>query len=693
MIGTRAGMLILSVALMVAVSSAATAPPSYVSVEESIQKARSGLSKPGGGKYPKAPGWTVFLDALERDMAGYGSAKTDAQRLGALNRLNQMWTALSSVNWAPAAEVREALGTWLRPRMMLAWAERELRDSVHRLPVTADPTVQGNRNRWIEFVDRDLGTGLGEYEAATTVGAKRAGLDKIQAALYAIETSQKSSMWGPGQSLQSALNNLFNRPNLHATADLASLQPRLAHQIVENGPVYRRGNVSQVTAGAYQGFGLLPSDDGIAFYNKQFFSSVTPVNNFQGQIAADQKGKRVAKIYYFNATTTDGGLVTATAILRPSGLQLLSDATHNTNARITSMPTVDHGLGRVFASMLGMNQDKITKKVYEGAIGRIRSEVVQEAKLEAGERLAKAQAEQNARLRPYLPGDGSLVFRNFVVAGLSLRSRPQFSLIEGIVKWRGAAEQGGADSPLPPAFQKFHSGVSADVHLSSLMTNLTRGYLQSPDTQEVRNLMIVTHKIAPDAPPTEGIKVSRNVDWETFSKAVDTARAANDPKVAAIRVKRPGRSPEFSADKAGNLVAIVHDLAVEVPVPAAAAKSGLFAGPPARIYRLEAPSAEISISFKITPASDVIPVKLSGRVESFEPGPGAKVFAINEDETKASELSVFTSRIIFGVLGTRLHGQPVDVPLGMINLPGYELDSVSALHPTGWIRVVLTPKP
>ena len=56
----------------------------------------------------------------------------------------------------------------------------------------------------------------------------------------------------------------------------------------------------------------------------------------------------------------------------------------------------------------------------------------------------------------------------------------------------------------------------------------------------------------PDAPPSEGFVVSRNVDYPTFLKAVQTARVANDPKVVAIRVKRPGRAPEFGADANGS---------------------------------------------------------------------------------------------------------------------------------------------
>ena len=168
------------------------------------------------------------------------------------------------------------------------------------------------------------------------------------------------------------------------------------------------------------------------------------------------------------------------------------------------------------------------------------------------------------------------------------------------------------------------------------------------------------------------------------------SRAANDPSVQAIRVKKPGRSPEFSVDRNGFLVAIVHDFALEVPAPASAARGGIF-GPAAQVYRIEAPDAEFSISFQITPAKDQLPVRLTGRIQGFDPGPGAKVFGVNQDETKATQLTAFTATTVLGVFGSKLKGQPIDAPLGELNIPGFTLTGVSPVDPTGWMRVILTP--
>src|SRR5262249_23615970 len=152
-----------------------------------------------------------------------------------------------------------------------------------------------------------------------------------------------------------------------------------------------------------------------------------------------------------------------------------------------------------------------------------------------------------------------------------------------------------------------------------------------------------------------------------------------------------GRSPRFAADARGYLVALVRDFLVDVPAPPAAARGGI-AGPPAQIYRITAPQAEFVISFQVTPESQDRPIRLAGPAEGFAPGPGARVYAINEDETKAVPLTAFTSAIVLGVMRARLAGQPVDLPLSNLNLGRYAIRAVSPLDPSGWMRVVLAPR-
>ena len=134
---------------------------------------------------------------MKRDLAAYGAAQTEDERLGAIGRLYQESVALQGISWGPAAEVREGLRAWLRPRVRLAWANRRLVESVRGLRATADPAAAGNRDRWVTFVDNDLGAALRAYEAATTVRERRDGLQKVYAALVALDSGNRAPPGAP----------------------------------------------------------------------------------------------------------------------------------------------------------------------------------------------------------------------------------------------------------------------------------------------------------------------------------------------------------------------------------------------------------------------------------------------------------------------------------------------------------------
>jgi hypothetical protein len=667
---------------------AAPAAPTYHSIARTIDGVQKAWNERKDNPDPNAPGWNAFFDALKREFRAYALADNDNDRLVALGQIYQMDVALYGVSWQPAADLREELRVWLRPRVQLAWAERRLVDTVQGLATTTDPAVSSNRQRWVQFVDSDLGSALREYEAAATVAKRRASLKKVYAALQSLDSKNKATPWVPSIELERAIDDLYNRPNLDVTADLATLEPVFDQNLVTNEPIYRHGYVTSVTPGPKTGFGLLSDDAGISFFNSQLMTTYTPITDFNQQVSSNPQGKRVAKLYGFTASTQDCSEVTVTATISPSGLRLSQSYKHNVDAAICSYKEPGGGFGRAIAALIGMNQPKITQRVYDGAIGDFRSNVEKEA-LELGhERSMQSQAEQNARLSQYLVGNDTLQIRNLEITGLSLRSRPSHALAGGKLQWKGVASQAGADAPEPVALEVPDPGVTADVHLSSILTSLLAGYFQSETVRSLDNLMIVTKKIPPGTPPNEGMFLTRNADFKSFAEAVETARAANDPKVLAIRVKRPGTAPEFAADARGFLVALVHDFQIEVPAPPQAAKGGL-AGPPANLYRITAPEAEFVISFTVTPETQDHPVRLSGRVEGFDPGPGAKVFAIGDEESKITQLTTFTSALVLSFMRTKIQGQPIDVPLSKLKMQGFAIQSVSPLDPSGWIRANL----
>jgi hypothetical protein len=479
---------------------------------------------------------------LKAEFRNYAAAPDDNSRLVSLNRLYQMSVALRGVQWGPAFTVREELRSWLRPRVRLAWAERRLVQAVGGLRMSPDPRIQGNRQRWVTFVDQDLGSALKQYEGATTVQQRIAGLKRVQAALAALQASNRSRPWVPSLELQSALDDLFNLPNFDVSADVASLSPVLNANLVQSGPIYRKGYVSQVTAGPKTGFGLLPSDDGIAFYNKQLLTSVTPIHDFQNQVSSDRKGRRAAKMYYFNATSMDQSELTVIGVLRSTGLQLLPAASHSVGAAISSLPIKGKGFGRFIAALIGMNQGKITQKVYEGAIGQIQQNVVKEAGEMSLERTSQEAAQRNMQFARFLLGNDTVAINNILIDSLSLRSRPENALIGGRVHLWGTPPI-GADTPQPARFAIPAPGVSADIHIGSILSTAAAGFLQGPRAQPTKNLMIVTRDVPPNTPPGQAAQVTTNADYATYLKAVEETRAANNPKVTALRIKRPDRAP------------------------------------------------------------------------------------------------------------------------------------------------------
>jgi hypothetical protein len=683
----------LSLGLLTVSLGAAPATPSFMGVEQTIAKVRGDWEKAGASADPNASGWTIYFDAIRSELATYGTSNTEADRLRSLGRLYEMWAALTRVNWAPANEVRDSLAAWLTPRVTLAWAYKSISDSLQGLP-PADAATQANRDRWMQFVSEDLGAALRQYENAASVPNRLKALEHLSASLAEL---RKASPWGPSVNLERAVDALYAGRNLQATADLETLRPIFSQNVVEAGPVFREGVWTYVTPGPKTGFGLLPSNDGIAFWNSQMVSTVTPITNFEQQLVQDRRGRQANKLYAFGATSTDYGQQVATAILRPDGLQLLTNATHHVAASITSAPRPGKGLSRAVAALIGLNQQKITQKVYEGAIGQITAGVYRGSAAEAAERKQIKEAQENAKLTGVLVGNNTARVNNLEIADLVMRSRPEFVVVDGTLRWAGAPGQLGADMPKPASLMTASPGVAADLHLGSVLSNMIEGLMKTDKVQSVNNVLIVTKDVPPGSPPKEGVETQQNADFATYLKKVQEVHAANNPKITALRVKRPSVAPLFSADRDGNLVALVRDFQIEVPAPANAAKGGI-AGPPAQIYRMTSPNAEFAISFTVVPAQNGEPMRLKGKLEGFDPGPGSRVFAINDDEAKATELTRFTSAIVLSVLANQLKGRPIDVPLSNVNIPGFAIDSISDLDPSGWMRVVLhatgpLPKP
>lgn len=665
--------------------NAAKAAPSYLGVEKAIAELKAGWKSPETTP-EQAPGWNTFFDALQRGLAAYGAAPNTDARLTALNQVYQLNLAMAGAGWDQTAKVQAAVTAWLEPRTRLAWAERRLLDAMGLATPTAEEAA--NAKAWGNFLNADLGAALRAYESAQTVQARHKAMGDLQSALSSLQKSNQAQPWAVSQELEAAVVGLHNHPNLDISADVATLSPIFAKEVVQTGPVYRGGYVSQVVAGPYAGFGLLPSAEGIAFYNRQYASASTPITDFQNQVASDRRGRVAAKLYQFSAASYDNPLTTVTAVLTPNGLFIYPDAQHAISASFGAAPQPGKGLQRAVLSVIGLNKRRITNQVAKGAMPKIQEGVITNGTAEAQERSAEAQAEENAKLQKFLVGDNTLSVQDFLVKNLAMQSQPTNAIISGTLLSKANPGQLGADAPQPGDLYVPDAGLSVDVHLGSVLTNVVAGLLAGPKVVGVDNIVITTKPIPPGGTPKDAVNVQTNVAFADYLKAVDASRATQGMQV--IRIKKPTKAPVFAADRTGKLVSVIYDLMIEVPAPPSAAKGGL-AGPRAKVYRITAPAVEILSNIAVeAPAADQPPA-LKANIADFVHGTDARVQAIWDNEANPTTLDPFRGNLVLGVIRGELQKKPLNVPLNSVPLKGFVLKNVSPLDPSGWIRVVLSP--
>ena len=290
-----------------------------------------------------------------------------------------------------------------------------------------------------------------------------------------------------------------------------------------------------------------------------------------------------------------------------------------------------------------------------------------------------------------------LAVQDFLVSGLSLRSRPQAVYVGGLFQSRAGDKQRGADAPQPPELAVPAPGLTADIHLGSVLTSALDGLYQRDQVQAIENVMIVTHDVPPGTPPAQAATITTNVDYPTYLKAVEEALKAKNPKVQALRIRKPAQPPEFAADARGFIVAILHDLEIDAPAPDPSSRAGTIVGANAKVLRIKIPQAETALSYKIessAPGSH----QLHARLEEFTPSTTSQVMALKDDETKPTTLNRFSGALVISTLAAKIRSQPINANLDNLRLRGFAVESISPLDPSGWVRVNLvksdaTPPP
>ena len=216
-------------------------------------------------------------------------------------------------------------------------------------------------------------------------------------------------------------------------------------------------------------------------------------------MAADPRGKRLAKMYEISASTSTRTENTAFTYLRPTGIDLITDNVPQVGFGVGLQPQQGGGLTRLFASLLGYNKERIQREIYQNAYPQVQAEAIQGARELADERRNAAEISLDAQLANYLIGNRTAVYGPLAVTGLDLRSRPQYVWARGNVEWSQDTTQAGAEVDQPPGFLTYGSGITADIHLPSVLNNMVQGYLESDAVRNFDNLMVETRDVAPDS--------------------------------------------------------------------------------------------------------------------------------------------------------------------------------------------------
>lgn len=680
--------LALPMVLLGASLGAAPAPPSYYGVVKKIEKIEANWKALSDQQNPHGAGWLAFFQGLRDELGRYTTSPEPNARIQALQRLHQMSGSLQASRWAEAIEIREDLRAWLRPRVTLSWAEYRVLEALAEIP----EDQAENRAKWKSFVEEVLRPSLHGFEVANTVAGRAQAQERVRAAIEALKKSNQVKPWSKSVALESALTDLYSLPNVEVTLDRSAVNSAVLPQgIVDPGWIFFKGQWSYVTPGPIVGVGFVPTSDGIQVSISQALTSVTPIQGFQDQVAQDPKGRRAANLYQFSATSQNNAVLTITALFRlATGIQLAPGYQHGISASVGSSPQPGKGLGRTVATLVGFGQRRITGEVYEGAIPKIRQQVVEGSSELAGIKASQKAADLNARVRPYILDSQTVGVEQFRLGEMSLQTRSDYALARGTLIDATAGGLRSASMPQPRSFQTYQPGVTLDVHLPSALTTAGSGFFASDAARDVTNIMIVTTP-NPGNTARPQVATRTNVDFPTYLAEVEKARTQPDPNVQAIRVSKPSEPPIVEVDGDGNLVVLVKDLVLDVPVPASLAQAGANGAPPRKVFRIQLQQAEFAIALSVKPAEGAEPARVIGQVTAFDQG-RIDILAIGDDEAQAKPVGFLEKAGIIVALRNRIVGLPFEAPVNQLSNAQFALTSASAIDPSGWMRLVLTPR-
>ena len=286
--------------------------------------------------------------------------------------------------------------------------------------------------------------------------------------------------------------------------------------------------------------------------------------------------------------------------------------------------------------------------------------------------------------------------RDFLLTDLSLRSRPQNVMVSGKLGHVALPDAIGADLPQPSKLVVPARGISADFHLGSVLSNAAAVLMQSEKAREVENLVIAPKPPEPGGPAEPEYTVTKNVDFPTYLKSIEQARATGrEDGDRDLRFKKPNEFPEFAADENGNLVIPGPRLPARRAPPRRAPRRAAFSSPRTRVYRFIVPTMEFVMSYKVIADGSAPPREVEVQLLNAVFSDKRKVQSIFDDESKPRTmppgLDTVPLLLFRETLRKKQEEHPIRLPLSHLKLKGFALTELSGLDASGWVRAVLVP--
>ena len=613
------------------------------------------------------------------------------ERLGAYVALQNsaaQWAAWAAYD-PVAADVANALNQWISPRLQALRYGISVRDTIAR----GDYWItDAHRQNYAELAV-PLVTALEDYEAAKTTAQRFEAREKIRDLIAQLQTRLQTTPWPDASAIIETIKSRWESPNLLLTVTAEGLRPLLDRGIVTPDPVFYKGRTSYVTPRERYGYGLIPSNDSIAFYIRQAMTSVTPVTDFEQQVQANRGGRVLTRAYALGNTIQNDSLLTMSFAIRPSGVAMSPSYQNNVRPNLSVTPRQGGGLTRAFMGLAGMDRQAIADQIYSRSIGQIQSEA-ETSSLEQGQmRANEAAAQLNGAMMPYRRGPNAFSYRQFLVDRVLTRTEPTHVHAEARLAYEypGFETIGPIDvaPPLDPVDARY---VTTAIHIPNLLENIASNYLA-----ELASRGPTTIGFMPDQDGDGVLEIEINGDDLHFRSALEeNARIARKPEGAALEPGKPLAAislgdkkivPHFTVSDKGNLVMLLREVRVDIASPALTLMTGARFG---NAVRIDTPSAEVEIAFVQLPATADLPERLALKVLTVTLDPKARIYSFEEPGKAPREVSTLRKIGLVSAATAVMTSRTIDLPLDALRLADQvRVVSLDPLGSLGWFQFVV----